>query len=59
MTKISYENCISYIVSEKQKGVGSRAIAKALGNCSKSTVNYYYNKWCFIVTGKQIGRAHV
>ena len=45
MTKISYENCINYIVSEKQKGVGSRAIAKALGGCSKSTVNYYYNKW--------------
>ena len=44
MTKISYENCINYIVSEKQKGIGSRAIAKALGSRSKSTVNYYYNK---------------
>lgn len=52
MTKISYENCISYIVSEKQKGVGSRAIAKALGSCSKSTVNYYYNKWLDETTAK-------
>ena len=52
MTKISYENCINYIVSEKQKGIGSRAIAKALGSCSKSTVNYYYNKWLDETTAK-------
>ena len=52
MTKISYESCIEYIVNEKQKWIGSRAIAKALGGCSKSTVNYYYNKWLDETTAK-------
>jgi len=41
---ISYENCIDYIVAEKQKGVGSRVIAKEIGVC-KSTVNYWYLRY--------------
>ena len=39
-----YENVINYIVQEKEKGVGSRKIAKEL-NISKSSVNYYYQKF--------------
>ena len=39
-----YENVINYIVQEKEKGVGSRKIAKEL-NISKSSVNYYYERY--------------
>lgn len=39
-----YENVINYIVQEKEKGVGSRKIAKEL-KISKSSVNYYYERY--------------
>lgn len=39
-----YENVINYIVQEKEKGIGSRKIAKEL-KISKSSVNYYYERY--------------
>ena len=39
-----YENVINYIVQEKEKGIGSRKIAKEL-NISKSSINYYYERY--------------
>lgn len=39
-----YENVIDYIVQEKEKGTGSRKIAREL-KISKSSVNYYYERY--------------
>lgn len=45
MSVSNYEKVISSIVEMKEsKGMGSRAIAKALG-ISKSSVNYYYERY--------------
>jgi hypothetical protein len=41
--KLSPED-IAYIIDQKASGVGSRSIANML-NCSKSAVNYAYQRW--------------